>query len=89
MGKDVMFEIKLKKRPRSLIICNLRISTSGTQSFLSGPYSVTIHTSVVRGLKGKCSRKLNSNIIHAYMFCATKDPMGHTVKGRRSRDSHK
>jgi len=48
-----------------------------------------IHTSVLRRHNGKFSQKRKSNILHAHMFCVTNYSTGHTVKGARSRDSHK
>jgi hypothetical protein len=45
--------------------------------------------SVVRRHNKQCSQKYISNKFHAYMFCATKDSTGHTVKSGRSRDAHK
>ena len=41
IGKDVKFEIKLKKRSRSGITCNLRSASSGTPSVLKPPWSVS------------------------------------------------
>ena len=41
IGKDVTFEIKLNKRSRSGITCNLRSASSGTRSVLKPPWSVS------------------------------------------------
>jgi len=49
----------------------------------------SIRRSIVRRQNEQCSQKHNYNIIHGYVFCATKDSTGHTVKGRRSQDTHK
>jgi len=65
--------------------------------FGSGPWPVrkirrllsSIHTSGVRSHDEQCSQKRISNLVHAYMFCATMESTGHTVKVGRSRFAHK
>ena len=95
-GKDVlvMFGFKLKEKSRSGITCNLRRASNGSRSVRKrfvGHLStlMSIHTSVVRRHNEQCSQKRKFNIFHAYMFCATKDSSGHTVKFGRSPDAHK
>jgi len=86
----VMFEFKLKKMSHHAITCGLGSASDGTRTIrkLSLNCLKTKDTSLVRMHNKQCSQKCKSNILHTYLFCATKHYTGHTIKGGRSRDVH-